>query len=241
MAASTTGFAFQATAIATGRLVVVAPLNSMNVLVALFLSARHAGRPLGPREWSGGAAAVVGVAGFLIVAAPKEGVDVSPVVPVGRADRGPDRSRRPRGAGRPAPCAARAVGSSSRRWPACRSARPTRSIKVFTEVGSDHGFGGVVSHWGIYTWFVVSPCAFLLQQSAFHSSHLGAAMPATSTLAPTTASILGALMFGETLRGGWAVPVELALFGLMLFGVFLLSSSPLIDAATDEDLDPAPA
>lgn len=240
MAASTTGFAFQATAIATGRLVVVAPLNSMNVLVALFLSARHAGRPLGPREWSGGAAAVVGVAGFLIVAAPKEGVDVSPVVPwvvpigvlIALVVPGVLAARRLVPPARGVVLAAMAGLSFG---------TADALIKVFTEVGSDHGFGGVVSHWGIYTWFVVSPCAFLLQQSAFHSSHLGAAMPATSTLAPTTASILGALMFGETLRGGWAVPVELALFGLMLFGVFLLSSSPLIDAATDEDLDPAPA
>jgi hypothetical protein len=68
-------------------------------------------------------------------------------------------------------------------------------------------------------------------------------MPATSTLAPTTASLLGAVMFGEELRSGWAVPVELTLFAMMLVGVALLASSPIIDAAAgqDPDVQPEPA
>jgi drug/metabolite transporter (DMT)-like permease len=243
MAVSTAGFAFQATAIATGRLVVVAPISSMNVLVALLLSARHAGRRLGPREWRGAGAAVVGVAGFLVVAAPKEAVDPSELVPwavplgILAAVVVPGvllaRTRPP--AVRGVMLAAMAGLSFG-----CSDAL----IKVFTEVGGDHGLGGVLGHWGIYTWMVVSPMAFLLQQSAFHATHLGAAMPATSTLSPTTASVLGALMFGDRLRGGPAIPLELALFGLMLLGVFLLSSSPLIEAAAepgaagDPDADP---
>jgi drug/metabolite transporter (DMT)-like permease len=234
MAVSMTGFGFQATAIATGRLVVVAPLNSMNVLVALLFSARHAGRRLGPREWRGAAAAVVGVAGFLIVAAPKEAADASEVVPwvvplgILAAIVVPGvliaRTR---------PAAVRGVllaGMAGLSF-GCSDAL----IKVFTEVGGDHGIGGVLGHWGIYAWMLISPTAFLLQQSALHSTHLGAAMPATSTLSPTTASLLGALMFGESLRGGLAIPAELGLFALMLFGVFLLSSSPLIELDADAD------
>jgi drug/metabolite transporter (DMT)-like permease len=233
MATSTTGFAFQATAIATGRLVVVAPISSMNVLVALFLSARHAERRLGPREWRGAAAAVIGVAGFLVVAAPKEAVDADPSVPwfVPLAIL--------------ASVVVPGVLIVRRRPPSTRGVflaamaglsfgTADALIKVFTETGSDHGLGGVLTHWGLYAWLVVSPTAFLLQQSALHSAHLGAAMPATSTLAPTTASILGAVMFGEQLRGGWAVPIELALFALMLVGVALLASSPLIDAESDD-------
>ena len=238
MAVSMAGFGFQATAIATGRLIVVAPLNSMNVLVALFLSARHAGRRLGSREWRGAAAAVVGVAGFLIVAAPEEGADTSSlvpwIVPLGVLAA----------VVVPGVLAARKLVPPARGVVLAAMAglsfgTADALIKVFTEVGGDHGLADVFSHWGIYTWFVVSPMAFLLQQSAFHSSHLGAAMPATSTLAPTTASILGALMFGEELRGGLAIPVELAFFALMLFGVFLLSSSPLIEAEAEAVVDPS--
>lgn len=235
MATSMTGFGFQATAIATGRLVVVAPLASMSVLVALSLSARHAGRRLGPREWRGALAAVSGVAGFLVVAAPTEGEGVSSLVPwavplgilAAIVVPGVVVARRLEPPARGVVLAAMAGLSFG---------HADALIKLFTEVGSDHGIGGVLTHWGIYAWFVVSPGAFLLQQSAFHSSHLGAAMPATAMLVPTTASILGAVMFGEELRGGWAIPAELALFGLMLVGVYLLSSSPLIEA----DLEPPP-
>jgi drug/metabolite transporter (DMT)-like permease len=239
MVVSTTGFVFQATAIATGRLVVVAPISSMNVLVALLISARHAGRRLGPREWRGAAAAVVGVAGFLIVAAPKEAVDPSElvpwVVPLGllAAVVVPGvlvaRTRPPAVRGVVlAAMAGLSFGSSD------------ALIKVVSEVGGDHGLGGVLGHWGIYAWMVLSPTAFLLQQSALHTTHLGAAMPATSTLGPTTASVLGAVMFGDRLRGGLAIPAELALFALMLLGVFLLSSSPLIDLEADPEHDPDP-
>jgi hypothetical protein len=176
---------------------------------------------------------VVGVAGFLIVAAPKEAADASEVVPwavplgilAAIVVPGVLVARTRPHAVRGLVLAAMAGLSFG-----CSDAL----IKVFTEVGGDHGLAAVATHWGIYAWLVVSPMAFLLQQSAFHSTHLGAAMPATSTLSPTTASVLGALMFGESLRGGVAVPAELALFALMLVGVYLLSSSPLIEA----DLDP---
>jgi hypothetical protein len=232
MAASTTGFAFQATAIATGRLVVVAPISSMNVLVALFVSARFAGRKIGVREVRGAVLAIVGVAGFLIVAAPKEGVDTSPAVPwavplgilVAVVVPGLLLART-----KPAPLRGVLLAAMA----GLSFGTADALIKVFTEVGSDHGLTGVLTHWGLYAWFVVSPMAFLMQQSALHSAHLGAAMPATSTLAPTTASLLGAVMFGDQVRGGWAVPVELVLFATMLVGVALLASSPIIDAAAE--------
>jgi hypothetical protein len=112
-------------------------------------------------------------------------------------------------------------------------------IKLFTDVGDVDGLGGVLGHWGLYGWMVVSTTAFLLQQSAFHVTHLGAAMPATSTLAPTTAAVLGATMFDEQVRGGWAIPIELLLAAVMLYGVVLLASSPLIEVEAEaEDLEP---
>lgn len=38
-------------------------------------------------------------------------------------------------------------------------------------------------------------------------------------------------MFGEAIRGGWAVPVEVAFDGLALFGVVTLTTRPLIEGA----------
>ena len=103
-------------------------------------------------------------------------------------------------------------------------------IKLVTDVADAGGAGEVFGHWSLYAWMAVSPLAFLLQQSALHATHLGAALPATSTLSPSTSCILGALMFGEQIRGGWAVPAEVVLVALMLYGVATLASSPLIDA-----------
>jgi hypothetical protein len=93
----------------------------------------------------------------------------------------------------------------------------------------------LLDHWSLYVWGVVSLTAVLLQQSAYHTTHLGAAMPATCTFGPTTATVLGALMLGERLRGGWALPVEMVFFGLLLVGVARLAASPVLDDA------PAPA
>jgi hypothetical protein len=44
-------------------------------------------------------------------------------------------------------------------------------------------------------------------------------------------------MLGEQLRGGWAVPVEIALFGLLLVGVARLAASPVLS----DEADPAVA
>jgi hypothetical protein len=226
------GFLFIASAIATGRLVVVEPIGSTQVLFALLYAARMARRPVRRREWRAIAFTVTGLAGFLIVAAPKEQPDASPIVPwavplgalgiaiivgvvVGRSLT-PDR----RGVVF-AVLAGLAFGTAD------------ALIKAMSTTAEDLGASHVVSHWSLYTWMVVGSLAFLLQQSAYHSTHLGAAMPATSTFGPTTATLLGAAMFGEQLRGGLAVPVELAFFVLLLVGVAgLATSSTLEDTLT---------
>jgi len=222
------GFICIASAIATGRLVVVEPLAATQVLFALLYAARVARRPLSRREWSAMALAVTGLAGFLIVASPKEQLHASPAVPWA------------------VPLGALAivivVGVS-----VARTLTPDRRgvvfavlaglgfgtadalIKLMSTTADELGAPHLFAHWSLYAWIVVSPLAFLLQQSAYHSTHLGAAMPATTTLAPTTATILGAAMFGEQLRGGWATPVELVFFALLLVGVARLAMSKTLE------------
>jgi hypothetical protein len=101
-----------------------------------------------------------------------------------------------------------------------------------SNTADDHGTAHLISHWSPYAWMAAGTVALLLQQSAYHSTHLGAAMPATSTLAPTIATLLGAVMLGEQLRSEWwSVPLELVLFGLLLYGVARLAASPVM---TDE-------
>ena len=232
------GFLCIATAIATGRLVVVEPLGSTQVLFALLYAAHASRRPLQRREWTAVGLTVTGVAGFLIVAAPKESSHPSPLVPWA------------------VPLAALAIATVIGVLVA-RTLTPDRRgitfailaglgfgtgdalIKAMSTTAEQFGAAHLLSHWSLYTWMVVGPVAFLLQQSAYHSTHLGAAMPATSTLGPTTATILGAAMFGEQISGGWAVPVELAFFALLLVGIARLAMSktleePVTATSTDE-------
>lgn len=237
------GFICLATAIATGRLVVVEPLASTNVLFALLYAAHVTRQPLRRREWTAMGLTVVGLAGFLVVANPKEQPDPTPLVPWAV----------PLGALALVMIVGVVVG---------RGLTPDRRgivfavlaglgfgvadalIKAMSTTAEEFGAGHLVSHWSFYAWLVVSPLAFLLQQSAYHSTHLAAAMPATSTLGPTTATILGATMFGEQLRGGWAIPVELAFFAVLLVGVAGLAMSKTLEAPPDpavvEDLEATP-
>lgn len=225
----TSGAVLQAIAISNGRLVLVEPVLATSVLFALLIAARHSGRRLGRREWSGLVATIVGAAGFLLVAAPHQGPDTDPVVPwavplavVGvAAVAGVLVARRLSAVRRGLTLAMLAgVGFGT----------ADALIKLISDVGGVDGAGGIVSHWSLWVWMVVSPVAFLLQQSALHSAHLGATMPGTSGMQPPVAALLGVLMFGEQIRGGWAIPAEVVLGVVMLVGVVLLSSSPLIEA-----------
>ena len=226
------GFVFEASAIGSGRLVLVEPIMATAVLFALFIAAVHDRRRLGRREWRGVVATIVGVGGFLAVAAPSGGHDPDPAVPwvvpialfgtlvvIGAAVA---RRLAPQRRGVVlAGLAGLGFGVAS------------SLIKLVTDVADAGGVGDVPTHWSIWAWALVSPTAFLLQQSALHATHLGAALPATTTLSPTTSALLGAIMFGEQIRGGWAVPAEVVLVALMLVGVATLASSPIIEGEVD--------
>ena len=227
------GFVFVASGIATGHRAIVEPIAATQVLFALVFAARASGRSLRRPEWMAAGAALAGVAGFLIVAAPTHRAGADPAVPwvvpiaalvtlvVGGLIVSRGMIRASRGlvlAG----LAGLAFGTGD------------ALIKAMSDTADAHGAGSLLGHWSLYAWMAAGLLALLLQQSAYQSTHLGAAMPATCTLAPTTATVLGAVMLGEQLRGGWAIPFELALFGLLLAGVARLAASPTLDNSEDE-------
>jgi drug/metabolite transporter (DMT)-like permease len=221
------GFVCIASGISTGRLAIVEPVAATQVLFALLFAARTSGRRLGRAEWIAAATAIAGLAGFLLVAAPKAGVDVSPAVPwavplIGLAVLVVAGFLASRGL----PSASQGLVLAV--LAGLSFGTGDALIKVMSDTAGDHGVGSLVSHWSLYAWSAAGLLALLLQQSAYHATHVGAAMPATGTFAPTTATLLGAVMLGEQLRGGWAVPIELALFGLLLIGVARLAASPVL-------------
>jgi hypothetical protein len=234
LAIATSGFAFQAVAIGAGHLVLVEPILTGSVAIALLWSAKLSARRLGRVEWIGLAATVAGVGAFLAVASPKAGDDLTPAVPwavplaafavlvvVGVTAAGRMESSR----------RALTLGALTGLGFAASDAM----IKVISDLIDAHGVGALLTHWPLWVWFVLSPTAFLLQQSALHAGHLGAAVPATASVQPTCAALLGVVMLGERVRGGWAIPVELALAVVILVGVSLLARSPITTAEPPPD------
>lgn len=232
------GFLCVASGISTGRLAIVEPVAATQVLFALVFAARASGRRLQRPELIAAAVALVGLAGFLIVAAPKHRehftAALSWTVPIvtllAVVAIGVTASRNLRDTTRGIVLAALAgltFGTAD------------SLIKVMSNTVRDHGLPHVFDHWSLYTWGLVSLTAVLLQQSAYHATHLGAAMPATCTFGPTTATVLGALMLGERLRGGWAVPLEVLFFALLLVGVARLAASPVLEAAPEASAAPS--
>src|SRR5581483_2728803 len=228
------GFLCVATGISTGRLAIVEPIAATQVLFAMLFAARASGRRLQRPEILAAACALLGLAGFLVVAAPRHRAHshaaLSWFVPIGAllvvvaigvvVSRGLPSMRR---------------GVLLAALAGLTFGTADSLIKVMSNTAGAHGVPHLLAHWSLYTWSAVSLTAVLLQQSAYHSTHLGAAMPATCTFGPTTATVLGAVMLGEQLRGGWAVPVELVFFALLLVGVARLAASPVLEGARDGD------
>ncbi len=231
------GFVFIATGIATGSLAIVEPIGATQVLFALLVAARATGRRLSRAEWIAAGTALAGLAGFLVAASPTPSTDtstsVSWVVPLAAlatiVGAGFTMSRR-----LPSPSQGLVLAMLA----GLAFGTADALIKVIFNYAGDHGASSLTAHWPLYAWMVVGALALLLQQSAYHATHLGAAMPATCTLGPTTATLLGTVMLGEHLRGGWAVPVEVAFFGLLLVGVARLAASPVLN---DSDASVAPS
>ena len=222
----TFGAMFQGAAIATGLLIVVAPIAALHVAVALAFASFRSKRMLASRHWLALAAAVVGLAAFLIAASPQEAADARPALPwavllvgVGVAVACA-RLLAPRlHVSHAAMILAAAAGIGF--------GHADGMVKVFTGVADSDGWGAVPSHWALAAFGVLSPVCFWLQQSAHNMADITASLPATSAIQPAVGALLGAVMFGESIRGGAAVPVEVFGVVLLLAGVVVLASTPL--------------
>lgn len=231
MGLGTSGALIQASAIATGLLVVVAPIAALHVAVALGFASFRSGRRLERRHWRALIAAVLGLAGFLIAAAPSAAEDAGPKAPwllliagvlalvvVARSMAG--RLAAPRAALLLAAVAGVGFGHAD------------GTIKLITDAADADGWGAAVSLWAFPVWFLLSGTCFWLQQSAHNIADITASLPATSVIQPAVGALLGTLMFGERLRGGFAIPFEVGFVALAIAGVIVLASTPLPAASS---------
>jgi drug/metabolite transporter (DMT)-like permease len=226
-------FLFQAGALSYGRLSTVQPVLVTELLFVLFiLSVWSRSRP-GRGEWIGAVAVSGGLAGFLLAANPAGGKASATAGDWGVAGLGT-------GvvvgvlialALRSAPFGRAALFGSAA---AIIFALNAAFIKVSTNLigeGTVHFFAS----WPPYAVAVTGLAAFFIVTNAFQSGPLTATQPALTVVDPIASIIIGAEVFGESLRdsAGW-VAVECVTLLIMAVGVVLLSRGPLVSTEMGE-------
>jgi hypothetical protein len=237
------GYAFQAAALAVGRLVVVEPVFPIGLLFALLLAARAEGRRLRHAEWTAAVAAIGGLAVFLLAAQPSGGRRTAPAGPLGLTAAG---------------AVAIAVVCC---LIAMKAKPPHRALAL--SIGGGIGAGvtdaltktvarlagieriGVFGDVRLYLLAVVGLLTFTLQQNAFRAAGLAASLPAFAVLEPVVGAMLGLFIYHEHLGGGGArIAIEVLAVMAALWGIARLANSVIAElarlaAAASPPADPA--
>jgi drug/metabolite transporter (DMT)-like permease len=238
-------FLFQAGALAYGQLSTVQPVLVTELLFVLIILSVWSRSQPGREEWIGAIAVSGGLAGFLLAANPSGGSTHAQAGDWGVAGLGTGlvvallialALRSSSAFGRAA-----LFGSAA----AITFALNAAFIKASTDLigrGTVHFF----TSWPPYAVAVTGLGAFFLVTNAFQSGPLTATQPALTVVDPMASIIIGAEVFGESLRSspGW-VAVECITLVIMAAGVILLSRGPLVsselgEASAGRAKDPAP-
>lgn len=230
-------YAAQAVALASGPLSLVQPLIVSELVFAVPLSARLYRMRLGAREWLGTAAVTCGLLTGLLAARPRQG---SPEADPGEwllALGGTGAL-----AGLVLAGSRKATGPARASLIALAGGAVMGSQSVLLDATVDrleHGITAVFTSWEPYLLVVTSVGGLLLIQSAFQAGPLSASMPVIDATEPAVAITVGVALFGENPRVGPG-PLGLATAGaaLLLAGIVLLDTSPLLSALYDRSHGP---
>ena len=203
-------------ALAVGALLVVQPVGVTSLLFALPLAARYAGQRMTRTQWVNAAILTVGLAAFVAVGRPTEGVSVQPLtawvrvlVPtlavvavvcvLGRRQHGHRRAL----------LLAVATGIMFG-----VQAALSKSVLTIGTVGGLH-LAAVVTSWELYALLVMSVASVALQQLAFQAVRpVRLATGDHRADAARRGRVCGVAIFGERLQttpGGWVVVVAAVL------------------------------
>jgi drug/metabolite transporter (DMT)-like permease len=220
-------FALQAVALATGPLALVQPLAVTGLLFAIPLAVRWRGRRLHTREWLATIAVGVGLAAFLVAAAPTAGVPqttwwrwsliliaisglMALGVLVGRLVRGPAR--------------ASAYGLAAGAAFGLLAALTKTSTHLLGQ-----GAGTFFTAWQPYSMAAVAFLGAIVQQSAFQAGPLPASVPVMDAVEPAIAVCIGVFAFNERIGTSLGdLSVEALGIVLLLAGIVTLDRSPVV-------------
>jgi hypothetical protein len=227
--ADVSGFVAQAAALGLGSLLLVQPLLVTNLLFALPLGARWAGRRLGRSDWTWAVLLAVALAVFVVSGEPTEGVD-----------RVGLREWLPAAAVLGVVLAGCLLGATARRG-TTRAVLLAVATGVLYGVGSaltksvvslvDDGLVVLLTSWETYGMVIALGMGTLLQQSAFQAGDLAASLPAVTVGEPVVAVVIGIAVLQEQLQADGA---EWVLIGVLV-AVMVVATAALARSAAQTE------
>jgi drug/metabolite transporter (DMT)-like permease len=226
-------FVFQATALSQGDLSLVQPLLLAELPITLVLLHFSFHLDAGRRAWVGVVGMCVGLAAVLTAASPSGGrsnVGITPLLLATAATGGLVvvailAALRTKGNVRAAIFGI-AAGTGF--------ALTAALIKGATDRINAHGIGSVFSSWQLYATCAAGAASLFVWQNALQAGSLAAAQPAITVSDPVLSSLLGVFVFGEHVRlGGW-LALEIIGALIVVAASFELARSPLLTATRDE-------
>jgi drug/metabolite transporter (DMT)-like permease len=223
LAADIVGFGLQAAALHRGSLVVVQPLITTSLVFALVLTSAWRHEPISRRQWTAVALVLLGLAVFLIVAAPDE--ESSAVA--GMRDWILTTAAITAVAGVALAAGLKAVGSTRAAFLAVSAGIADAFMAVMAKAFSgsfDQGLAATFRSWTPYALVGAGLIAMLLISTAYQAGHPTVSLPIITVTDPLVASLIGISLFGdELLLDGARGP--LVLFALAAIGAGLLMLS----------------
>ena len=237
------GYAFQAVALAKGRLAVIQPLLVTTIVFALPLGYFLTNQIINRREVLGAVVVVLGLAIFTAVGEAGDGNDNAParewavaVVVFGAAAAVllvlGGKGSLARKAGLYGACAGVLYGLSA------SLCKPT------VEILGDDGIGAVLTSWEAYAFAIAGILAFVVQQISLATGKLATSVATVSVCNPLVGIVIGTLLLDERLaEPTWHKVVAYCGLGLALVGavVISLATEGEKEEKTGPTVAPAPA
>ena len=227
-------FLLQAFALHIGKLSVVQPILTMELLFLVAILGTYFRFSISYREWIGAGAIAFGLSGFLFFSDPGGGTRCPPTSAGSSWAVVPPRSSSSRWL---PPAGARAGGRppcSAVPPPSPMPSRP-RSIKVVSDYAAAN-WVTLFEHWETYGVIAFGLLGLFLTQNAFHAGPLAASQSTLVLVDPLASICMGIALFGDSLRtSGPYGPLEALSLLVMFMGAVFLSNSPLITGMKSED------
>jgi len=226
-------FLFQSFALHIGRLSIVQPILTMELLFLVAILGTYFRFSISMREWAGASAIAFGLGGFLYFAAPGGGDEIPTNlgwIVVGGST-----------------CFIIAVTVVATRWgprwwkaamfgsaAAIAYAFTAALIKTVSNYAAND-WVTMLYHWQTYAVVAFGLLGLFLTQNAFHAGPLAASQSTLVLVDPLVSICLGIALYGDTLRTSGAYgPLEAISLLVMFMGAVFLSNSPLITGMKSE-------